>query len=75
MKIGIIGAGVAGLAAAVRLSIQGHDVEVFEQRPLPGGKLTEFSVEGYRFDFSPSLGIPSPLSLTRITALSSCSKR
>ena len=30
MKIGIIGAGVAGLAAAVRMASRGYQVEVFE---------------------------------------------
>jgi phytoene desaturase len=55
MKIGIIGAGIAGLAAAVRLSIQGHEVEVFERNAFPGGKLSEFSIHNYRFDFGPSL--------------------
>jgi phytoene desaturase len=55
VKIAIIGAGVAGLAAAVRLAVQGHEVEVFERNAFPGGKLSEFSVGGYRFDFGPSL--------------------
>ncbi len=55
MKIGIIGAGIAGLAAAVRLSAQGHQVEVFELNGFPGGKLSEFSLGDYRFDFGPSL--------------------
>ncbi len=55
MKIGVIGAGIAGLATAVRLAIQGHEVTVFERNAFPGGKLSEFSVDGYRFDFGPSL--------------------
>ena len=55
MKIGIIGAGIAGLAAAARLAARGHQVEVFEANPYPGGKLSEFSLNGYRFDAGPSL--------------------
>ncbi len=55
MKIGIIGAGVAGLASAVRLASRGHEVEVFEANDFPGGKLHEFSVGDYRFDAGPSL--------------------
>ncbi len=55
MKIAIIGAGVAGLALAVRLASAGHEVEVFEANDQPGGKLSEFSQDGYRFDAGPSL--------------------
>ncbi|TDO26672.1 1-hydroxycarotenoid 3,4-desaturase CrtD [Sediminibacterium goheungense] len=51
----IIGAGVAGLAASVRLAIQGFDVKVFEQSDKPGGKLGYFETQGYHFDTGPSL--------------------
>ncbi|WP_020566841.1 1-hydroxycarotenoid 3,4-desaturase CrtD [Neolewinella persica] len=51
----IIGAGVAGLAAAVRLAAAGHQVTVFEANDGPGGKLSQFSLGEYRFDFGPSL--------------------
>lgn len=54
-KIGIIGAGIAGLGAAVRLAAQGHAVEVFEANAYAGGKLSEFQLGGYRFDAGPSL--------------------
>lgn len=55
MKIGIIGAGIAGLAAAVRMANRGCDVNVFEANSYPGGKLSEFRANGYRFDAGPSL--------------------
>ncbi|MCB9294101.1 MAG: phytoene desaturase [Lewinellaceae bacterium] len=55
MRIGIIGAGVAGLAAAVRLASRGHEVHVYEANSYPGGKLSEFELPGYRFDAGPSL--------------------
>lgn len=55
MKIGIIGAGIAGLASAVRMASRGHEVQVFEANSYPGGKLSEFSLNGYRFDAGPSL--------------------
>lgn len=55
MKIGIIGAGVAGLAAAIRMASRGYQVEVFEANSYPGGKLSQFELEGYRFDAGPSL--------------------
>jgi phytoene desaturase len=55
MKIGIIGAGIAGLACAIRLSAKGHYVEVFESNDYPGGKLSAFELNGFRFDAGPSL--------------------
>ena len=51
----IIGAGVAGMAAAIRLSVQGYAVNVYEKNPFPGGKLHDFEKAGYRFDAGPSL--------------------
>jgi phytoene desaturase len=51
----IIGAGIAGIAAAIRLAVKGYDVEVFEANSYPGGKLTFIEKGGYRFDAGPSL--------------------
>jgi phytoene desaturase len=51
----IIGAGVAGLASAIRLAVQQFDVTVFEKNNYPGGKLTHFTLGDYRFDAGPSL--------------------
>ena len=53
--IAIIGSGIAGIASAIRLRSQGHDVMVFEANNYSGGKLTAFSEKGYRFDMGPSL--------------------
>ena len=49
LKIGIVGAGIAGLATALRLKAQGHDVVVFESNTYTGGKLHALELEGYRF--------------------------
>ena len=54
-KAMIIGAGVAGIAAAIRLKILGFEVEVFEQNNYPGGKLSSFKLGDYHFDAGPSL--------------------
>jgi phytoene desaturase len=54
-NIVIIGSGVAGLATACRLQSQGFQVLVIEANGYPGGKLTQFSRQGYRFDAGPSL--------------------
>ena len=43
------------MATAVRLARRGHKVEVFEANPYPGGKLSQFELDGYRFDAGPSL--------------------
>ena len=51
----IIGAGVGGMATAIRLKLLGYNVQVFEKNDYPGGKLTHFETEGFRFDAGPSL--------------------
>jgi len=53
--VNIIGAGVAGLAASVRLAAAGHKVQVYEANSYPGGKLSLIEQDGYRFDAGPSL--------------------
>lgn len=54
-KAVVIGSGIAGLASAIRLAVKGWQVEVFEQSARPGGKLSEYRWEGFRFDTGPSL--------------------
>ncbi len=51
----IIGAGIAGIAAAIRLKALNYDVEVYEANNYPGGKLSEFESDGFRYDAGPSL--------------------
>jgi phytoene desaturase len=51
----IIGSGIAGIAASIRLALKGYQVEVFEANSYPGGKLSEIEIQGYRFDAGPSL--------------------
>lgn len=51
----VIGAGIAGIASAIRLRLKGYNVLVLEANPYPGGKLTVFEQDGYRFDAGPSL--------------------
>jgi phytoene desaturase len=53
--VAIIGAGIGGLATAIRLVAKGYLVDVFEKESYPGGKLAELRVGGFRFDLGPSL--------------------
>lgn len=46
MRVGIIGAGAAGLAAAYELGLAGHTAEVFEGAPFLGGQASTFDVRG-----------------------------
>ncbi len=45
MKIGIIGAGLAGLAAAGALQRAGHDIALFDKARGPGGRMSTRRVE------------------------------
>ena len=54
-KVAIIGAGIAGIASAIRLAHKGYAVSVFEANAYAGGKLSSFEQNSYRFDAGPSL--------------------
>ncbi len=51
----VIGAGIGGLASAIRLACAGYRVDVFEAAAEPGGKVAEHRDGPYRFDMGPSL--------------------
>jgi phytoene desaturase len=55
LKAIVIGAGIAGIASAIRLAVKGYEVSVFEANSKPGGKLSEIKMNGFRFDAGPSL--------------------
>ena len=50
MRVGIIGAGAAGLAAAYDLAKEGHRVVVYERAPFVGGQASTFDVGGARLE-------------------------
>ncbi|MCA2212421.1 phytoene desaturase family protein [Jidongwangia harbinensis] len=54
-RVVVIGAGVGGLAAAVRLAAAGHRVVVHERSATAGGKLGRYARDGFSFDTGPSL--------------------
>ncbi|MGB5031871.1 MAG: FAD-dependent oxidoreductase, partial [Saprospiraceae bacterium] len=53
-KIGIIGSGIAGMAAAIELAHAGYHVEIFEKNESPGGRGRSFTEAGFTFDMGPS---------------------
>lgn len=53
--VSVIGAGVAGLASAIRLQHAGYNVELYEKEGIPGGKMNLVEKDGYRFDLGPSI--------------------
>ena len=55
MKAVVVGAGLGGLAAALRLQGAGHDVTVVERRAQPGGRAYQLKDGGYTWDTGPSL--------------------
>lgn len=54
-RVVVVGAGVGGLAAAVRLQAAGHRVSVLERADAIGGKLGTLVHDGFVFDTGPSL--------------------
>jgi phytoene desaturase len=51
----VIGAGFGGLAAAIRLSVQGYDITVVDRLEQPGGRARVFRQDGYVFDAGPTV--------------------
>jgi len=51
----IIGAGMGGLAAALRLRHMGFDVTVIEKQKRPGGRSNVLQEQGFRVDIGPTI--------------------
>ncbi len=61
-RVGIVGGGLGGLAAACTLAARGHSVVLFERNRWLGGKAAVLEQEGFRFDMGPTiLTLPSVL--------------
>lgn len=54
-KIIVIGAGVAGLSAAVRLQRLGYEVTLYEKDSQVGGKMNQIKKDGFTFDLGPTI--------------------
>lgn len=55
MRVVVIGAGLGGLATAMRLQGRGHEVTVVEQQERPGGRAYQLRDAGFTWDTGPSL--------------------
>jgi phytoene desaturase len=79
-KVIIIGAGLGGLATALRLVSKGYEVEIIEKHHQAGGRLNQLKKDGFTFDVGPSFfsmsyeftelfkscNIPNPLTLNEL---------
>ena len=68
----VIGAGLGGLAAAIRLSARGWRVSVLEKLDAPGGRAYVFRRDGFTFDAGPTI-VTAPFLFDELWAL--CGKR
>lgn len=54
-NIVVIGGGFGGLAAAIRLAVQGHQVTLLEKRDKLGGRAYVYEIDGFKFDGGPTV--------------------
>ena len=54
-RVVVVGAGIAGLAAAIRLAAQGVSVTVVDKASAPGGKMRQISIAGLPIDSGPTV--------------------
>ncbi|MGS4945625.1 phytoene desaturase [Meridianimarinicoccus sp. RP-17] len=51
----VVGAGIGGLAAAMRLGAKGYRVTVIDRLDMPGGRGSSITHDGHRFDLGPTI--------------------
>jgi phytoene desaturase len=54
-RVVIVGAGLGGLSAALRLAGAGREVTVLEREAVPGGRAGRIELGGYTFDTGPTV--------------------
>ncbi|PZF76046.1 phytoene desaturase [Aestuariivirga litoralis] len=64
----VIGSGLGGLAAAIRLGARGYRVTVYEKLEQPGGRASVFRQDGFTFDAGPTI-ITAPFILDELWSL------
>jgi len=66
----VIGAGISGLTAAYALRQAGHDVVVFDQGSVPGGRMRSERIDGFLMEYGAnSIMTPAPAAETLIAQL------
>ena len=68
-RAAVIGAGIGGLALAIRLQAGGYDTTLIEARDQVGGIAAGWSDQGFSFDTGPS-ALADPAALNELWALS-----
>jgi len=53
-RVLVVGAGIGGLATALRLAKKGYQVEIIEKNNQAGGRLNQLKKDGFTFDTGPS---------------------
>lgn len=53
-KLLVVGAGISGLATALRAAKKGYEVEIIEKNQKAGGRLNQLKKDGFTFDVGPS---------------------
>ncbi len=66
MRVGIVGAGIAGLAAARTLHRREHEAVLFERHQNPGGRVETIALGDYVFDSGATSIAPRGMSLERV---------
>jgi phytoene desaturase len=54
-RVVVVGAGLAGLSAALQLAGRGRTVTVLEREAFPGGRMGRLHIDGYRIDTGPTV--------------------
>ncbi|MFI5913725.1 phytoene desaturase family protein [Dactylosporangium sp. NPDC051541] len=54
-RVVVVGAGLGGLAAAIRLAAAGRSVTLLEREDHPGGRAGRLELDGYEFDTGPTV--------------------
>jgi renalase len=66
VKVGVVGAGISGLAAARELTRAGHDVVVWERHDHVGGRIETLEIDGYTFDTGTTSIVPRGLAIEQV---------
>ncbi len=64
----IIGSGLGGLAAAIRMRAKGYETMILEMRDKPGGRAYVYQQDGFTFDAGPTI-ITAPFLIDELFAL------